>query len=106
VRASGTDIEAFVALGQSDCAGLRARDPMHQIAFLNARWEMKLTQESKCSLSMAHQQLEYIHHEMSELPVGAMTPRARKLLTRACHEVGTIFSRERGLATAQSERKV
>jgi hypothetical protein len=32
-----TDIEAFVALGQSDCASLRARDPMHRIAFLDAR---------------------------------------------------------------------
>ena len=79
---------------------------MHQIAFLDARWETKLPEQSKNNLLMAHQQLEYIHHEMSKLPAAAMTPRARKLLTRACHEVSTIFSRERGAATAQSEREV
>jgi hypothetical protein len=101
-----TDIEAFVELGQIDCAGLRARDLMHQIAFLRARWETKLPEQSQNSLLMAHKQLEYIQREMSKLPTAAMTPRARKLLTQACHEVSIIFSRERGAATAQSEREV
>jgi len=100
------DIEAFVALGQSDCASLRSRDLMHQIAFLNARWEMKLTQESKSSLLTALRQLEHVHREMMKLPLAEMTPRARRLLTRACHEISTIFSRERGAATAESEREV
>lgn len=100
-----TDIEAFVALGQSDCAGMRARDLMHRIAFLAARWEMKLPQQSKGNLLMAHEQLEQIHKEVSRLPVAEMTPRARTLLTRACHEVSTIFSRERGAATAEAERE-
>jgi hypothetical protein len=53
-----------------------------------------------------HEQLEHIHKEMSRVPVTAMTPRARTLLTRACHEVSTIFSSERGAATAEAERKV
>jgi hypothetical protein len=101
-----TDIEAFVALGQNDCAGLRVRDLMHQIAFLDARLEMKLERQSRSNLSVAHQQLAYIHQEISKIPVAEMTPRARKLLTRACHEVSTIFSRERGAATAEAEREV
>jgi hypothetical protein len=67
---------------------------------------MKLPQQSRTNLSVARQQLEYIHHETSKITVSAMTPRARNLLTRACHEVSTIFSRERGAATAEAERKV
>jgi hypothetical protein len=107
MRRLATDIEAFVALGQSDCASLRARDLMHQIAFLDARWEMKLPERSKSNVSAAHEQLEHIHRETSRLPVAAMTPRARTLLTRACLEVSTIFiiCRERGAATAEAERE-
>jgi hypothetical protein len=100
------DVETFVALGQSDCASLRARDLMHQIAFLDARWEMKLPQQSKNNLLMAHEQLEQIHKEVSKLPVPEMKPHARMLLTRACHKVSTIFSRVHGAATAEAEREV
>ena len=100
------EIVTYVGMERGDVALLRTSDLTSQTSYFLARWNNRLSEESKNNLLSAGEQLRLIHRALTKGPVADLNPKAKGELGRACQQVNAIFSEEYGRAVRTTEREV
>ncbi len=96
----------YVGIERGEMALLRTSEIMNQTSYFLARWDNRLSEESKNNLLSAREQLRLIHKVLTKTTVPDLSPKAKAELGQACQLVSAIFSEEYGRAVRKSEDEV
>ena len=105
-RGLAGEIVTYVSMGRGDFALLRANDLVNQTGYLLARWDNKLSEESKNKILSAGEQLRRIQEVLTKGAVSNLRTKAKAELSQACQQVNATLSEEYGRAVKTSEREV
>jgi len=98
-----SEIVTHVALERGDVALLRVGELIDLTSFLLARWDSRLTKNSKDNLLTAREQLRIAHQVLSRGTFSSLPPKDRRSLSEACRRVSAILSEEHGAAVKATE---
>jgi len=98
------DIVRFVSMERGDIALLRAGELLNETSFFIARWDAKLSDQSKTNLLQAREHLLSIHEVLTRKALSAMAPNPKSQLARVCQQVNLIFSEECGAALKATDK--
>jgi hypothetical protein len=100
------EIVTYVGMERGDMALLRTSELMNQTSYFRARWDNRLSEESKNNILSAREQLRSIHKVLIKGLIADLNPRSRAELAHACQQVNAIFSEEYGRAVRATEGEV
>lgn len=103
---TAADIVTYVGIERGDVALLRAGELMNQTSYLVARWEDKLSEQSKNNLLATREQLLVIHEVLTKSSLSALATEEKVGLAQACQHVSVTFSEEFGTAVKAADREV
>ena len=100
------EIATYVGMERGDMALLRTSELLNQTSYFLARWDNKLSKDSKNNILSTREQLLWIHRVLSKGAMPGLNPKAKGELAQACQQVNAIFSEEYGRAVRMSEGEV
>lgn len=78
---------------------LRVGELLNLTSYSIARWDDRLSEQSKNNLLAVREQLQSIHDVLTRGAIAELEPKARARLTQTCQRVTSTFSQEYGTAT-------
>jgi hypothetical protein len=83
------EIATYVAIERGDLALLRTTDMIYQSSYFLARWDNRLSEESKNNLLAARAQLHMVHEVLTK---GTMANLSTKTKLRLAHACGALVA--------------
>ena len=100
------EIVTYVGMDRGDMALLRVNELMNHTSYFVARWDDKLSEQSKNNLLSARAQVRSVHEVLTKNAVASMSPKSKAQLVQACQRVSSIFCEEHGTAIKAADREV
>lgn len=100
------EIVTYVGMGRGDMALRRTSELMNQTSYFLARWDNRLSEDSKNNILSTREQLLWIHRVLTKGAIPGLSPKAKAELAQACQQVNAVFSEEYGRAVRMSEGEV